>query len=291
MRHRAVEVWRLLTTAYRGFERDGGWVTAGAIAFFSILGLVPIALLGFTLFARLLGSEAHQEFEATVQQLLPGGSRPVLDAIAAYSRNPKPLVELVGTLGLLWSGTSLFVVLSHILTTIWVGRRERSYLAQRLVGLLALLAGGLLFLVNMLAAGVIAALRAHEELLGPLAVVLHDMHFLGSMAPFFLSAVFAALGFFLLYRFLPNGSVSTRAAALAALPAAMLWLASRALFSVLVAGSSHYGQVYGPLAGAVVLLLWIYYTAYIMIFCAELGVAAQGRYWPKAGPSRPLDPV
>ena len=143
----------------------------------------------------------------------------------------------------------------------------------------------------ILAAGLIAALRSDEELFGPLAEAVHNMHFLGSMAPFFLSAVFAALGFFLLYRFLPNGSVSTRAAALAALPAALLWLASRSLFSVLVAGSSHYGQVYGPLAGAVVLLLWIYYTAYIMIFCAELGVAAQGRYWPKAGSSRPLEPV
>ena len=277
MRRTAVEVWRLLTTAYRGFARDSGGVTAGAIAFFSILALVPISLLAFTVFARLLGSEAHRQFESAVQQLLPGGSGEVLKAIAAYSRSPKPLVNLVGMLALLWSGTSLLALLSQILTTIWIGRRARGYLAQRLVGLLALLAGGLLFLVNMLVAGLIAAARAHEDRLGPLAVYLHAIHFLGSVLPFFLSAASAAVGFFLLYRFLPDGRVSTRAAALATLPAALLWLVSRSLFSVLVAGSSYYGQVYGPLTGAMVLLLWIYYTAYIMIFCAELGVAAQGR--------------
>ncbi|MBN1460163.1 MAG: YihY/virulence factor BrkB family protein, partial [Armatimonadetes bacterium] len=68
-------------------------------------------------------------------------------------------------------------------------------------------------------------------------------------------------------------------ALVASVPAALLWLASRRIFAMLVVGSSRYGQLYGPLAGAVVLLLWIYYSAYIMILCGEVGAVLQKRYW------------
>jgi membrane protein len=132
----------------------------------------------------------------------------------------------------------------------------------------------------MLLTSAIAALHAHEARLGAVG---EYVRVLGSVLPLLVSAGLAALTFFLLYRFLPGTRVSSRAALVAALPAALLWLLSRSVFSVLVAGSSRYGQLYGPLAGAVVLLLWIYYSAYIMVFCAELGAAAQQRYWPKEG--------
>ncbi len=281
MRRLFREVWYVLRAAYRDFGRDTGGVTAGAIAFYTALSLVPIALLALSITGHLLGhsGQARAEVAAVLRQLLPGAAgQQVLDAIAGYSVSGRLLPNIVAFLGLLWAGTNLFGVLSLILTSIWIGHRERGFLAQRAVGLLALLVAGLLFFANMLLTSAVAALQAHQQL-----------RLIGPVLPFGTSALLAALTFFLLYRFLPRGHVSTRAALVAALPAAAFWLISRYPFSLLVSGSSAYGQLYGPLAGAVVLLLWIYYSAYIMVFCAELGAAAQARFWPKEV-ARPAEP-
>jgi hypothetical protein len=52
------EVWYLLRTAYRDFGRDTGGVTAGAIAFYTALALVPIALLTLSITGHVLGRSA-----------------------------------------------------------------------------------------------------------------------------------------------------------------------------------------------------------------------------------------
>ena len=255
------EAWLLLRDAHREFAKDAGSVIAGAIAFFTSLALIPIALLALSLLGHVLGSErAYTHVAEATQQALPGVSQQVLEALRSYSEGRRLLVNVVGTLGLVWSSVNLFALLSSILTTIWIGEPRRGFVGQRLAGLLCLLVGGALFVLNMALTWLVGAVSVGGTGLGALA----------------------ALIFFLLYRFLPAGLVSSRAALAGALPAAVLWLLSRYLFSVLVAGSSRYGRLYGPLAGAVVLLLWIYYSAYIMIFCAELGVVAQRRWWPKA---------
>jgi membrane protein len=280
MRKALSPIWYLLREAHREFVTDAGPVTAGAIAFFTSLSLVPIALLAFSLLDQWLGSErAYAHVAEATRQLLPGVSEQVLAALVSYRESPRLLVNLVGSLGLLWSGMNLFALLSQILTTIWLERPARGFLAHRLVGLLCLLVGGLLFLANIVLTSFVAAISAQEVWLGPLGHYVRLL--LSSALPHLLSGALAALSFFLLYRFLPAGRVSTRASLTGALPAAALWLLSRYLFSVLVSGSSRYGQLYGPLAGTVVLLLWIYYSAYIMILCAELGVIAQRRWWPK----------
>ena len=276
------EAWLLLRDAHREFAKDAGSVIAGAIAFFTSLALIPIALLALSLLGHVLGSErAYTHVAEATQQALPGVSQQVLEALRSYSEGRRLLVNVVGTLGLVWSSVNLFALLSSILTTIWIGEPRRGFVGQRLAGLLCLLVGGALFVLNMALTWLVGAVSVGGTGLGALAPYVRFFHFLGSALPYLVSGALAALIFFLLYRFLPAGLVSSRAALAGALPAAVLWLLSRYLFSVLVAGSSRYGRLYGPLAGAVVLLLWIYYSAYIMIFCAELGVVAQRRWWPK----------
>jgi len=53
--------------------------------------------------------------------------------------------------------------------------------------------------------------------------------------------------------------------------------ALRSGFSSLIVLSSRYGSVYGPLAGVVMLLLWAYYSAAVLLGCAEIAAAYQRR--------------
>jgi membrane protein len=109
------------------------------------------------------------------------------------------------------------------------------------------------------------------------------LRFLDSAVAWTVHAAVVASMLFLLYWTMPAGRVSARAAAAAAVPGALLWVVLRSAFALLVAGSSRYKGLYGPLAGAIVLLVWIYYSAYIVIFCGEIGSTLQARYWPANG--------
>jgi len=57
--------------------------------------------------------------------------------------------------------------------------------------------------------------------------------------------------------------------------AAIIWEFSRAAFVALVSRSADYGQLYGSLAGTVLVSVWIYVTAAIMLMGAELAVVLQ----------------
>jgi len=63
----------------------------------------------------------------------------------------------------------------------------------------------------------------------------------------------------------------------------LLWLAISALFSLYTAFSSSYDRTYGSLAAAIILLLWLNYSAVALLFGAELNaeLERQGRPRPR----------
>ncbi len=273
----------LLVSTYREYMRDAGTINAAAIAFYTALSLIPIALLAVSVLGHLLGSSAAPLRDDLLRRLLPGSGQQVIIALQGQRLEGLGFISVVSAVGLLWAGSNLFTVLSRVLTAIWVGAPHRGFFAQRAVGLLSLIAAGLLFLATVLITSVLAAVRPTANEIGPLSPVLR---FFESSLPWLGIAVLAYIAFFLVYRFLPAGHVDTRAALLAALPAAALWLLSRDLFARLVAGSAAYSRFYGPFASAVVLLLWIYVSAIIMILCAEFGEVLQEHYWPARAEER-----
>jgi membrane protein len=86
------------------------------------------------------------------------------------------------------------------------------------------------------------------------------------------------LAFLLLYRFAPATASSWRSLRPGALLALVLWLAFSVGFSVYVNTVPSYNAMYGALAGVVILMLYMYYSALVLLVGAELNrVAARRR--------------
>jgi membrane protein len=289
MKNNAAKLWSLLRYSSRSFFFHLGPLKAGSIAFFATLSLFPLGLLLISVAGRAIGSaQAYHQVAAVIREYLPGADAQVLAVLRqARAGGGRLLVDLAGMLALAWSAMNLFAALSQVLTVVWFGEPKRGFVRRRLVSLAAVLAAGLLFFASAIVASLLAALSSYAARFGAIAALAPHLRLLNSAAAWALHAALAALMFFLLYWTMPAGRVAARAAAAAALPAALLWMISRSVFAVLVAGSSRYGQVYGSLAGMVGLLLWIYYSAYIMIFCGEIGSALQSRRWPANTAPRP----
>jgi membrane protein len=246
---------------------------SAAIAFYTLLSLIPLALLAVSVFGHFVGAEAVQgRVVAVLREAGPGSSDALVGAIRKITQKQgRWFVEIVGLLGLLWSGMNLVQSLSLFLTQALTGSSgQRTYLRQKLVALAAIAVAGLLFLLSTVFTSVMSSLNRSSGL----AQYVHEVNRPLSWLVFLVVSV---LMFFLLYRFLPAASISTRAALVGAAPGAVLWHITRKLFSILVASSTRYGQVYGPLAGVVIFMVWIFYTAMILLFCAEVAAVWEAR--------------
>jgi membrane protein len=98
-----------------------------------------------------------------------------------------------------------------------------------------------------------------------------------------------ALG--LLYQWAPDrANARWRWISPGAIFAAVAWLIASALFSVYVSNFGSYNETYGSLGAIVVVMLWLYLTALVVVLGAELNteLERQTAADTTTGPSRPL---
>jgi len=97
---------------------------------------------------------------------------------------------------------------------------------------------------------------------------------LSRLVPWF----FSFLMFLAVYRWVPNTSVPWSAALWAALVTTVAWEAAKRGFAwYLGTGLARYRLVYGSLDVVIVLMFWIYVSAWITLFGAHLGAAVTER--------------
>lgn len=165
----------------------------------------------------------------------------------------------------MWGASSLFVGLMDSLNVAYGVKETRSWAVRRAIAIGTMLAAVAMFLLAaiVLLAGpaVAGALR-----LGAAGTALW------SVVQWPLAFVFVVVAFWLGYYILPDRdqagckTVLLRVAALAAL----LWIVATAAFRVYIANFSSYTETYGFLGTFIVLLLWLYVTAAVVLAGGEL---------------------
>ncbi len=181
-------------------------------------------------------------------------------------------MEVVSALGLLWAASRLFHTLEDVLTRVWSGHgRGRSLFLRNLIAVAVTAGAALVFLVVMTGTALAAGLAARAPDFAAQSVLWLVASWLLTMLP----VAAAWVMFLLMYKFLPQEPVQWRAAAIGAAMAAVMWEVSRITFAAMVSHSAGYGSLYGSLAGTVVVSVWIYVTATVMLLGAELAVVLQ----------------
>jgi membrane protein len=103
--------------------------------------------------------------------------------------------------------------------------------------------------------------------------------------------VMMVLGLAVLYRVAPDrDDPKWRWVSWGAVVATLLWLVGSAGFAVYASNFGSYDQTYGSLGGVVILLLWLYLTALVVVLGAELNAAleTQTKRDSTTGPEKPL---
>ncbi|HKD53698.1 MAG TPA: YihY/virulence factor BrkB family protein [Steroidobacteraceae bacterium] len=273
-------LWQFTVHVSRRLERHNAALMAGAIAMYGLLSAFPglgAAVSIYGLFATPTDVIQHMKLFAGV---FPPGVWSIfstqLGNVAAHSHGTLTVAAAIGVLLALWSAR-LTVSSLMTATNIACGVRERrGYVRHTAVSLaltLALILGflvmGLVGVVMPLALAVLGTRPWVQDIVTALR--------------WLLLWAFAVLGLAVVYRYAPARKPGPwRGITWGSATAATLWLAASALFAVYVRLFAAYDRTYGPLGGAVVLLVWFYLLSFIVIVGAEIDAARQPRAAPAA---------
>jgi uncharacterized BrkB/YihY/UPF0761 family membrane protein len=220
-------VMRRITEVMRAYDRGGGGMLAGALAYFAFFTMVP-ALLLFVSFLGVLVEDRHlrdQLVASLVDRLDPVSevATVVIDGLAGGGRTG----TIIGVLGLLWGASGFYGALQGAMARMFPGPGQRDFLRTRMRGLLTVA----LILVALLAAVVaIVALPVLHQWLEASCIRLDDLDLpileqacavdvgpVGTVMTFAATMVVAGSAALIVYVVIPPDGASLRQAALPAL--------------------------------------------------------------------------
>ena len=264
---------------YPSIGKDRLPLVAGAITYYIILTIIPLLILAISVLALFISPDQAQAFIQArflelaqllgeeVSQRLQEEILTVVQAAGIFTG----LALLVGV----WTGSQVFVILESALNQVWGVTEHRPFWKQRLLALLMLVLSGLVFLIAIV---LVNAIRLLRHLNIPAFGEVQDIPFLvPTLISVVVPIILTALLFGLSYRFLPNKRVTWHSALPGALFAATVWTIFLHLFGIYATNFARFSVVYGSLAGLVLLMFWIYYSALIMLVGAEIAAVYHRR--------------
>jgi membrane protein len=257
--------WGLIKRVSDEADADDADIVAAGLAFYGLLGLFPGLLAMVSLYGLVADPIAIQRTVYSVSRSLPPAGRDLLTGelsnFIARDSSSLSLGMILGLLAVLWSASSAMSVLVRAINVAYDIPERNNFFKRRRIAVLFTLAGmlGLFVLIPVIA--VLPKLLTFFRIGG--AVVLLRW-------PAML--VIAWLTFGLLYRYAAQKSPlpSVRSVLPGAAVAAVLWIALCAVYSAYVEYFTSFSSTYGALTGVIVLQFWLYISALIVVYGAEL---------------------
>jgi membrane protein len=251
---------QLLKHLWQEWQESNVPVLAAALAYYTIFSLAPLLLIvvgvaGLVFDQTTVRTTLLQQFTNLVGQ---DGATLLGSMLEGANRQGSGLVaSLVGLATLIFGATGVLAQLQQSLNTIWkVPPRQgvQGLLRSRLLSFGLILAFGFLVIVLLVMNAAITALSSRLELWGWLWQWLTTL--VGFLA---IAGIFAAI-----YKYLPDTHVSWRHVRLGALLTALLFMVGKSLIGFYL-GRFGVSSGFGAAGSLVVLLLWIFYSAQIVL--------------------------
>ena len=263
------EVWDVFWEARRAFLLDGGLNLSASLAFYTILSLIPFLFLLSSGTAYFLGSSESGLMMALslLSQLFPHTSSLIFEEASAISQRAE-VIGLVGFLSMLWTASVIFSSLENAMGVVFRVEQRRNFLQGRLLALSMVPASALVFLLSFSVTAISGSLQEMETILW--GIDLAKWSFLEFLIGYLFPYLILTLGFTAVYKIIPNTPVSFPHALAGGASCAFLFEVAKHFFAWYFKDYGGYGVTYGALEAMIILVLWTFYSACILLFCAEV---------------------
>jgi membrane protein len=263
--------WAVFRGGLKGWWNDNVPRLGASLAYYTLFAIAPVLIVAIGIAGLVFGPDAvrgqivHQvddligmEGGRAVQALLQGAS----------NHSAGVLATIIGSITFLLGATGAFLELQYALNTIWrvapkasAGLRE--FLLQRLISFGLVVAIGFLLMVSL---AVSAALAAFS---GWLNARVPGMAFVWMAVNLVISIGVTTVLFALVYKVLPDVELDWPDVWIGALMTSVLFAIGKTVIGLYI-GHSSTASSYGAAGSVVILLLWVYYSAQVVLLGAEL---------------------
>jgi len=239
-----------------------------ALSYYSVFSIGPLILIAVAIAGLLFGQEAVRgEVSNGMKSLLGNSGAQAIEGMLAGASKPSEgiIATVIGIGALVFAAVGVVVQLKDAFNTVWdvgtpPGRGIWGFARAYVLSFAGVLALGFLLLVSML---VTTALAAASRYISPFLP-----EFLLQAVSFGVSFLVITLLFAMMFKWLPDTQVQWRDVWIGALATAFLFEVGKFLIGLYI-GKQGLESTYGAAASIVVVLVWVYYSAQIVLFGAE----------------------
>ena len=266
--------WRdIAKRGWKEAKADNVPLLGAGVAFYAFLALFPLLIALVSIYGFFADAAAITEQLRTVTKTLPPDAQKlIIDQVGTLTARGRSTVGVGALVAILISLFSASAGINNLMTAINIAydeEEERSAIKKRLISL-ALTVGAVVFLIIVLALiGVLPPLLRNIFGTGALRWVLQ-------IAGILILIVIVTVALAILYRVAPDRDApKIKWVSVGAVVATVIWLLASLGFSLYVSTLGNYAKTYGAFAGIVILLFWLWLTAYAILLGAEINAEAE----------------
>ena len=261
---------RIAWRAFNRFLDHNGPDRAAAVAYYTLLSLLPLSIFLISIGVLIVGSfeAAYSGTLIIISGVVVHMDEPAREALRMFVeralRFQWPALALLA-----WTSRRVFGSLFSALERVF-GVPGRGFASGNLLALGMVLLAGLGLLLTMAFTMVLAT---SEGLVlrfagqgGADAVQALVGVFVRQVVPVLVTFTF----FFLIYRVVPRRVVTSVHAAQGAVLATILWELAKSVFAYYLRNLARYAGIYGTLEGVIVLAIWLELSVSIVLYCGEI---------------------
>ena len=262
-----------------------------ALAFYTTFSIAPMVLIALAIAGLFFGEQAARgEILAQLRGLFGESTGQAIEAMLVSANKPGQgiISAAIGAVLLLLGSTTMMAELKDSLDRIFKSAPDRTngiwaLLRTRLLSFGMVLVLAFLLLVSMIFG---AAITAMQKLWSPafenFALLLQIVNAVTGLA--LTMAMFA-----MIYKWMPRVKLAWRDVWMGALCTSILFIAGRTVIGFYI-GTTGVGSSYGAAGAFVVLLLWVYYSAQIFLYGAQMTCLFAERFGSRKHIKRPDGP-
>ena len=278
-------VVRLLKDTATGWDEDNVARLAASLAYYTLLSIAPLIILAVAVAGLAFGEDAaRQHISAELSGVVGAGAATAIESIAKNAHTPGSgaLSIAIGLLVLLFGASGVFGELQAALNTVWQvapkpGRGIWGVVKDRFFSFTLVVGVAFLLLVSLVVSAALTWVgQVFERALPGGAFVWQLLNFALSLAV--VTALFA-----LMFKTLPDVHIRWRDVWVGAAVTAALFTLGKFGLGIYL-GSAGVSFAYGAAGSIVALVIWVYYSAQVLLIGAEFTEVYARRYGSRITP-------
>jgi len=263
-------LWAFALRAIKGFRKNQGFLLAGAVAYYSLLSLIPLLILVLIALSSVLNpDQVLSTLGEYLDYIVPGQAAALVSELRVFLTH-RDAVGVVLVVTMLFFSTLAFTVLENALSVIFYHRaatKHRHFVVSALMPYVFIVFLALGLLLVTVVSGKLAIMATRD------IVVFGDPTSLDGLSGYLLYLIGVAGEILLLtaiYLVMPVGHLSFRQALIGGASAGILWEITRHVLVWYYGTLSQVQLVYGSLATAVMLMLSVEIGAVLLLLGAQI---------------------